>query len=344
MLRRLQGKLFSNIFFLGLGYFGPTSFRVLMLVALHGGDAMDITVSALCVVVFSGICGWLGYIQRVVLPRDIAAVDPVARETGKVERGLTSLSLELELEEHLQESPTEHRQSAAPTAEESGLTRFRHRFSTSITLETFGLMFDAARSFAWFVRVYYLEDLVLAALMQILAGIRPSGGDACGPLALVYFLLSFMHLVYLVIVRPYANPAELGLTVVGAVIQLAMALIACLLTFRTPSPEAEAAFGWLGFIQNWYFFAQLIVLTFQTFYLRHRRRVLGAWRRQPVTGIEDAGPLLQVDTLSLDPTRLHPHSSLSTTRQSLLDTSPPAAMGQLHQEKPSAINPLQLQF
>ncbi len=323
-----------------------------MLVALHGGDAMDITISALCVAVVSGICGWLVYIHRIVLPRDIVVVDQVAGDHDQVERGLTSL--ELELQEHLEEKPLESRQSekALNTVNEGAL--FRHRFPTSITLETFGLMFDAARSFVWFVRVYYLEDLVLAALMQILAGIRPSGGDACGAMVLAYLLLSFMHLVYLLIVRPYANPAELGLIVVGAVIQVAMAVVASMLTFRNPTPEAEAAFGWFGFVQDWYFFAQLIVFTFQTFYLRHQRRVLAAWKRHPVTGGEHAGPLLQVDTLALDPGIQHTlELRTSTTREAKapLDAravsmgeqpapSPPMALPQ--QAKPSAANPLQL--
>jgi hypothetical protein len=75
-----------------------------------------------------------------------------------------------------------------------------------------------------------------------------------------------------------------------------------------------------------------------------------------VTGMEDTGPLLQVNTLSVDPRNQHTLEPLTpTTRKTYapLDARavsfgepavPSAAMALPQQEKPSAANPLQLHF
>lgn len=76
------------------------------------------------------------------------------------------------------------------------------------------------------VRAAFYEDLLVACLLAVLAGIRPSDASACNKLAILMLLVTLAHLAYLCIVRPHLSVVEWGLSSCVAAALVALAAVA----------------------------------------------------------------------------------------------------------------------
>jgi hypothetical protein len=244
----LQSKVFSTLFFMGLGYFGPTTFKPFFLTITHHGNSLEVVVVVVAAAVVSALFTVLSLVVCRLVPRDV-------------------------LETPSKVGPQE-------TREESKEEIYQNKVQDSMFIESIGPAFDGGRSLQWYVRVYYLEDLGVACIMQALAGIRPSSNDDCDKLAFTTLAVIVLHLLYLLAVRPYRNAVEQWSNVVGAIILGAMMIAGCVVTLMPePTEKAQAAFDILSLIQNVYFFLQAVVALVDALGAAHRRRVLAQWRR-----------------------------------------------------------------
>ncbi len=133
--RAIQKKVLANWAIAAFGYFGPVTFKVPLLVILHSSEALDAVLGVLCPLL---VCAITVALLFAVVRRFDLAVNVLVNEEGKTRKALY--------------------QNAQPN---------------SLFVETFGLLFDAARSPRLIHRLLYFEDFLVAAALQLLEGARP---------------------------------------------------------------------------------------------------------------------------------------------------------------------------
>lgn len=208
LVRKVQERIVSNFCFMSLGYIGPNILYAFVLVASHSGAPKEIgAVATSSVVVFC----LLGLLVSVVIWKFSSwfhSIDPA----------------------------TESACATKPPLPVSQL-RFENASPQSMLMESFGTVFDAARSAAPVVRSYFLEELLVSILLQCLSGVRPTG-SSCGHITTSMTIVSAVHVLYLVAVRPYAAHLEFLFALLTALLILALSAGAlCLSTGLVPWPS-----------------------------------------------------------------------------------------------------------
>ncbi len=251
-LRILQERVFSNFFFMALGYVGPNLFFPFALVVAHDGSAGEVA----CVTAASAIA--------LILITLLAAV------------------LLSKFESWFVFSPPTSTGEAAPGM--GRVSRFGNREPGSMMIESFGCAFDAARSDSPIVRVYFTEELLVSVLLQSLSGIRPKSG-LCVPVAGSMVAVAVMNLLYATVIRPYSERPEILFAGMNGVLLLAITLIALLVTLLGRLPDLVAAFGVVVLLLNAGFFLQLVVGCANGLALAHRMRLEHQWRSNESVGL-----------------------------------------------------------
>jgi hypothetical protein len=153
---------------------------------------------------------------------------------------------------------------------------FENKSPTSMMIESLGVTFDAARSSTLIVRIYFLEELSVSILLQALSGIPPSS-STCIPVSVTMAVVALLHLLYLVLVRPYAKRVELILSIIAAALLVMMTILAICLTTVRSVPSLETAFAGIMVLQNAFFMIQATVLGVIALAGVHKRRLLRRW-------------------------------------------------------------------
>jgi hypothetical protein len=225
-LRLLQRKVLANGVVMTLGYFGPLAFKLPTLIIWHSRALTDVTIALLCPLLV--LCLIL-YLLFAVVRRFDSSVAVITSDGN---------SSELD---------------------------FANKKSECLFVETFGLLFDACRSVDLKHRLLYFEDFLVAALLQLLEGVRPERENSCGAVAAMMGVVCWMHTLYLVVVRPYGDRLELVLVIIGSLMMSAMATLGIIITMTVPfanmtqSPEFTV-FAYLGLGTTLCFFVQSSVL------------------------------------------------------------------------------------
>jgi hypothetical protein len=236
-LAPFQRRIVSNVVFMALGYMGPNICYSFVLVAAHDGNPYE----NLSVIV-------AGLIVLVI----IITIVHVLRRFAAFFRTV----------------------SAAHGALESRELVFENTVPSSMMFESFGTTFDAARSTAGIVRVYFLEELLTSILLQSLSGIRPRSG-LCGPVAVSMAVVAAFHVLYLLLVRPYASKLELGFSVVGAV--LLLVLLAVVINLINGSGFLLSSLAVVTLMENILFFVQMVVMAVAVLASQHKKRLEQHW-------------------------------------------------------------------
>jgi hypothetical protein len=142
---------------------------------------------------------------------------------------------------------------------------FNNRHPESLFIETYGLLFDAARSTRMHHRLLYFEDLLVASVLQLLDGFRPERDTSCGIVASIMAGVCWFHTIYLLFVRPFSDPLELGLAILGSLLMSTMASLGLSVAFGISETNVEessyyVAFTYLGLCCMCYFFFQSAIL------------------------------------------------------------------------------------
>lgn len=166
---------------------------------------------------------------------------------------------------------------------------YENRVPGSLFVETFGFLFDAARSTALIHRLLFFEDFAVAAVLQILEGIRPARSATCGITATLMAAVCIAHTVYLIAARPYGDRLELILAIVGSSLMCVTGFLAMVIAQMDDSdPEVRAfeggddaqmsatifvAFGYVVLINNIFFLIQTGILSVAALAEIHKRRL-----------------------------------------------------------------------
>ena len=104
-------------------------------------------------------------------------------------------------------------------------------------------------------RVYFFEDLAVATLFAVIAGVRPTSGNCIGA-TITLLLVSVAHIVYLGFINPYESRIEQLFAMVNAAVLFAQCLVGCV---ATQLPGWLPALGVTTLIQAILFFLQFVV-------------------------------------------------------------------------------------
>ena len=161
-------------------------------------------------------------------------------------------------------------------------------------LNTFRHYFDAARSEQLIIRCYFLEELVVSELLGIVSGIQPRS-EGCLGIALAQSIVCGLHLMYMIMFRPYAGKLEQLFVILGATVLTGLAVIAVIITSsHTAISSLRRAFGILAFVESGVFFLQMVVLGMWAYTVRQRRAV----RRRAALFEKEAGDSVGANTAS----------------------------------------------
>jgi hypothetical protein len=242
----VQQKVIANGAQVAFSYFGPLMFRLPILIIWHSRPAGDIAIAVLCPVVVLGLALYLLY----VVARELESAVTVSQP----EEGSTELEYE-------------------------------NKDPKSLFFETFGLLFDMARSLRLRHRLLYFEDLLVASILQLLAGVRPERANSCGAVASLMSIVCWLHSLYLLINRPFNEKLELWLVVGGSLILSVLATLGTVITFTVSPDDVEQsplyeAFSYLGLCAMLYFFIQTGALAFAEIAEAQKERLENLWDKQ----------------------------------------------------------------
>jgi hypothetical protein len=318
---------------MALSYLGPNVIYALVLVSAHGGSVTEIAVVAssafavtVIVAVLAGVVG-PGFFT-------LFRSSNSAEEAERGGRGATA--------DDRSEGPAPAPQ---PKKTDGASERYEPEFENvndqSMMMESFGPAFDGARSAAGWVRIYFLEELLVSAVLQGISGIRPEH-DICGPVAISMASVAFLHLLYLLVIRPYSARIELAFAVVGATLVVVLASLATALTYSPADSSSESvllkAVGVIVLISTALFFLQLVVMLVAALATNHKKRL----QRQLEQSEEMDLPLLAVPTAgsapaltqtpSLHPSRASP--ALNPLKATKNDSAPAVTASSLQVKNP----------
>lgn len=151
---------------MALGYFGPLVFKLPFLIIWHSEVSGDIAIAIICPLLVLGI---IVYLLFIILRRFDSSVIVIT-----------------------------------PTGDSSEL-EFVNKDQDSLFVETFGPLFDACRSVRLIHRLFFFEDFLLAAVLQLLEGVRPERENSCSVTAALMGVLCWLHTLYLVVASPYGD-------------------------------------------------------------------------------------------------------------------------------------------
>jgi hypothetical protein len=242
-VRLLQKKVLANGAMMTLGYFGPLAFKLPILIIWHSQDAVDIALVLLCPLLVLFLILYLLFAVVRRFDSSVAAVtvdNPSASSSSPSDGELPS-----ELE-------------------------FINKDPNGLFVETFGALFDACRSVRQRHRLFFFEDFLVAALLQLLEGVRPKRENSCSPVAAMMGGVCWLHTLYLVVVRPYRVRLELVLVIIGSLLMSAMATLGLIITLTVPAEQIPQSaelivFAYLGLATTLWFLAQSCIVGLAAF-------------------------------------------------------------------------------
>jgi hypothetical protein len=292
ILAKLQEFVVANLCFMALGYLGPNFLYSMVLVTAHNGTTTEI---GLVVGPSFMVLSLVGLLFVVLLKKfDSWFV------VGQPHCDATTTT-------------TEVKNAKDPSIE------FRNRDPSSLLLESFGATFSAARSDSIIVRLYYVEELVASIIMQSLSGIRPSNGQ-CSPVAISMALVAGLHLLYVLVVRPYADPLELFFAALGAILLMAMTAVAAATTLLGgDNAYLLTALGVIMLLQSISFLFQLVVMGVATLVRQHKQRLDRQWalRTDTKDRTYSDGPQLELPLLVEGSVYTSPSDAATTSARAL---------------------------
>ena len=104
-------------------------------------------------------------------------------------------------------------------------------------------------------------------------GIRPREGN-CGYVAIAIAVVALLHLLFLIVVRPYSSKLELSCSLLSAVVLVAIALLAVVATFGTASSSVKHWLGYLLLAESVVVFIQVVVLALHGYTVGQRKKLL----------------------------------------------------------------------
>ena len=118
------------------------------------------------------------------------------------------------------------------------------------------------------VHGYYFEDVLVALMLAVVGGLRPTSRPSCLAVAVTMLAITAAHLTYILVLRPLESRVELGFAIFIAVLQVATSVAVVLVASKTAlrddqadlSPEENAVL-YIAATLNVTFYAQLAVLT-----------------------------------------------------------------------------------
>lgn len=247
-LATLQRKLLANAAVLTLAYFGPLTFKLPFLILWHSSSTVDGVIAVLCPLLVLILVSSLCYCVVRLAPMFVR-VFQVTIETANDSEYL-----------------------------------YENRFSGSLFIETFGLLFESARSTSLLHRLLYFEDFAVAAVLQILDGVHPERISTCRFTAALLTAMCITHLLYLCATRPYGDRIELILAIVGSLIMSVTGLLGLTVTLTeaenggddtgvVPPSATLIAFGYAALINNGFFVLQAVVLGLVALAKAHKARL-----------------------------------------------------------------------
>jgi hypothetical protein len=114
------------------------------------------------------------------------------------------------------------------------------------------------------------EDFLVAALLQLLEGVRPKRENSCGVAAALMGVVCWLHTLYLVVVRPYGDRLQLVLVIIGSLLMSAIATLGLIITLTVPAEQmtqsaAFVVFAYLGLATTLWFLAQFCIVGLAAF-------------------------------------------------------------------------------
>ncbi len=299
----LQGRLNRKVeSMLGIGsllqqgYLMPNVAQAAVIVCWHAGGGVAVFASAVVVLLVIGysVCKWLW----VLLPAQFSAhVPPFSVSHSK---NGTTVKIDY---------------SGGSAASQAWL-----RF--------FGPMFDgtvAPRRMT--CRVLVMEEVTAGVLLSILGGIKPEDDESCRYTAASMLVVTVLHLLYLLIIRPYRTKLDAVFANINAFFMFCQGAFAVIITVQglTDGPLVTC-FATLGLLQLLLLFLQLIVGGFYTYMLKSRRRILEPEVDPPERGILSRIVLREADggreTTALDSPLLQAPQSVAIESNPLLLAPP----------------------
>jgi hypothetical protein len=246
----LQGRLHRNVeSMLGIGsllwqgYLVPNVVQDAVIVFWHaGGVAVAATAVVVLFVVGYSVAKWLW----VLLPAPYAAHAPPI------------------IFSHSKNGRTVKRKYSTGNAASQAWLRF------------FGPMFDGTVDPGRMIcRVVVMEEVAVGVLLSILAGIKPEHDESCRYTAGSMLVVSVLHFLYLIAVRPYRTRLDAMFASINAFLMFAQGALAVIITVEgVREGPLLTGFGALGLSQLLLLFLQFIVGGFYFQMLQSRRRIL----------------------------------------------------------------------
>ena len=138
----------------------------------------------------------------------------------------------------------------------------------------FGSLFDGARLPQMLsCRLYFFEELLVTIVLMFCDGIRPRQGN-CGYVAVALGVVTTLHLLYLVVRRPYECKVELACAIISALVLVGIASVAMIATLGTQSPTLIDVLGYLLFAESMVIVVQSVVLAVYTYTKGQKRKLL----------------------------------------------------------------------
>ena len=143
-----------------------------------------------------------------------------------------------------------------------GKWKLENRPTSSAYVETFGVLVDGCRDpVPYIVRVCFLEDAVTSLVLSLLCGLSLSTAD-CGWVALAMLVVSALHLLYVVWVRPLRSKVESAMNCGLCCVHVVMAVLCLAIASGADNSDGllMSVLGVVAVIQNVSFFAQAVIL------------------------------------------------------------------------------------
>lgn len=119
---------------------------------------------------------------------------------------------------------------------------------------------EGTRSLHPCIALCYFEDLLVAVAIGVISGLRPFSSGECPSSALALSVVAFLHLVFIVITRPYLERLDMAFAGVGALLQFVQCGLGYALLTSRADPSWSASFNVVSYVQASVFFVQAVVV------------------------------------------------------------------------------------
>ena len=144
----------------------------------------------------------------------------------------------------------------------------------AFTIETFGGLVSGCRDpMPYIVRVCFLEDALASLMLSFLSGVSLSTAH-CEWVALMMLVVSSLHLLYVVYVRPLRSTIESAMNYVFCGVQVLMAVLCLAIVSGADSSGGllMSVLGVVAVVQNASFFGQAVILAACAFVSESRKK------------------------------------------------------------------------